>query len=94
MLFISFHEAVRCKAGRSGAVRIIDKWFVNRTGGCEAAGTADCYTCLYQLNLFVVYLTISKIQCAEGGGPACREGQQPPAQQVIQPQLHIYLLYI
>ena len=26
---------------------------------------------------------------AEGGGPACREGQQPPAQQVIQQQLHM-----
>ena len=26
---------------------------------------------------------------AEGGSPACREGQQPPAQQVIQQQLHM-----
>ena len=27
---------------------------------------------------------------AEGGGPACREGQQPPPQQVIQQQqLHM-----
>ena len=26
---------------------------------------------------------------AEGGGPACREGQQPPAQQVVQQQLHM-----
>ena len=26
---------------------------------------------------------------AEGGGPAHREGQQPPAQQVIQQQLHM-----
>ena len=26
---------------------------------------------------------------AEGGGPACREGQQLPAQQVIQQQLHM-----
>ena len=24
---------------------------------------------------------------AEGGGPACREGQQPPAQQVVQQPL-------
>ena len=26
---------------------------------------------------------------AEGGGPACREGQQPIPQQVIQQQLHM-----
>ena len=26
---------------------------------------------------------------AEVGGPACREGQQPPVQQVIQQQLHM-----
>ena len=27
---------------------------------------------------------------AEGGGPACREGQQPPLQQVVQQQkLHM-----
>ena len=26
---------------------------------------------------------------AEGGGPAHREGQQPPAQQVVQQQLHM-----
>ena len=26
---------------------------------------------------------------AEGGGPASREGQQPPMQQVIQQQLHM-----
>ena len=26
---------------------------------------------------------------AEGGGPACREGQQPTPQQVVQQQLHM-----
>ena len=26
---------------------------------------------------------------AEGGGPVCSEGQQPPTQQVIQQQLHM-----
>ena len=26
---------------------------------------------------------------AEGGGPACREGEQPPAQQVVQQPLHM-----
>ena len=26
---------------------------------------------------------------AEGGGPTCREGQQPAPQQVIQQQLHM-----
>ena len=32
MLFINFCEPVG-----SEAVGFIDKWFVNRTGGCEAA---------------------------------------------------------
>ena len=26
---------------------------------------------------------------AEGGGPACREGQKPPTQQIVQQQLHM-----
>ena len=72
MLFISFHEAVgseavrseavRCEAVRSEAVRFIDKWFVHKQVVMKLHDQLIAIQdYLYQLNLFVVYLNISKI---------------------------------